>query len=776
MASNPAAITSFASVAALRSVPAVAGLQYQNIYLEAYTSGTGKGGGALFWNSTSAVNDNGVTIFKPNDGGATGRWYRQSTPTGGIPQSWGGAVEDGVTDDSTAVQRVYNLFSANAGTGTILVEGKTALARPVYYFGFPGQGLAVQGNVGLSRGLNGAGYKWIGTGYPFMIACYAANETIFDGVCFDSGTSLGTDLLANIAFIAANTGSAVPVLTAPVVAGISVTASISTTANLIAGRIVPVGAAGSSNFEMVLISNVGGGTFTATFMNNHATSEPVGGGAGSSGCGVRNSSSSSPSQMTATTLSAPLTAGSNVVITPVSMTGIKAGFPVAIGGLTPLIRRETVYVKSITASTFTADVGFNHAAGERVLVATASILIGNITSAGDVQVSETEVSGVQISSIAGSSLPGNSYAGIRYIGTGNVKNHIVNSPTISFQDYYIALESSSGNVRLRHCIGSNAQCADFLLNGTANIELVGFETEDQNAAGCRFVVGGTSGTGSIRITGGQWVGIAPPDDFIIQTNGSVYLFGNSFNNGRTGSSVPLIQSVELYTPGISNPGSLTSIANWYENATNFTPIFYQAGSTNAINYGSYPIDIGVPNLFSLFDYSQNGNLQPVIGQLAFMGVGPTIDTATAGITFSSLANAVDTGTRTSPITFTQFQTGATSIVLRLCGLPAKTRILSVTLDVTAAFSGTAGTLLMKAGTTSGGNDLLLATDVKTAPIVVGAVSGDLGAGLATPIQGGYIPSWSGDTGIYITLTSSSGNLSGLTVGSVTPRFKIERIP
>jgi hypothetical protein len=102
-------------------------------------------------------------------------------------------------------------------------------------------------------------------------------------------------------------------------------------------------------------------------------------------------------------------------------------------------------------------------------------------------------------------------------------------------------------------------------------------------------------------------------------------------------------------------------------------------------------------------------------------------------------------------------------------VPAKTKILGVVADVTAAFTGGGNTAVtMQVGIAGGDLDAyLVATDVFAAPIVIGDAEAELGTALSNAGPGvGRLP-WTGTTAIAATFDSTTGTVAGLTTGSVT---------
>ena len=96
-----------ATIAALRLLTSASA----TVIVNEYHSGTGKGGGAFWWDSASTAADNGGTVIKCTSI-TTGRYKRLYSPSYDVTEF--GAKGDGVTDDSTAI----NVLLAIGGTVT----------------------------------------------------------------------------------------------------------------------------------------------------------------------------------------------------------------------------------------------------------------------------------------------------------------------------------------------------------------------------------------------------------------------------------------------------------------------------------------------------------------------------------------------------------------------------------------------------------------------------------------------------------------------------------
>jgi len=141
-----------ANLSALTLTPGGAGLAA--IVEGYYTPGDG-GGGTFSWSSTVSSGDN-ILVVVP-DSGPSGGWVR--TYSGAINVKWAGAYGDGIHDDTTALQNVFNVAPAgtlSSDTISVFMPGGTYvvtaapnrpalnIARPTQLFGQGGTGETTQ--------------------------------------------------------------------------------------------------------------------------------------------------------------------------------------------------------------------------------------------------------------------------------------------------------------------------------------------------------------------------------------------------------------------------------------------------------------------------------------------------------------------------------------------------------------------------------------------------------------------------------------------------------
>lgn len=115
----------------------------------------------------------------------------------------------------------------------------------------------------------------------------------------------------------------------------------------------------------------------------------------------------------------------------------------------------------------------------------------------------------------------------------------------------------------------------------------------------------------------------------------------------------------------------------------------------------------------------------------------------------------------------------------VCVLPAKTRLLRITADVTQVFSGGAvSAASIVVGKTTGGAEYLASFDCKSSAITRGLVDADLGTSLvrSAAVQGGDLPSWTTTTNVMMRLTTVTAFTNALNQGSITITLTTERLP
>lgn len=129
------------------------------------------------------------------------------------------------------------------------------------------------------------------------------------------------------------------------------------------------------------------------------------------------------------------------------------------------------------------------------------------------------------------------------------------------------------------------------------------------------------------------------------------------------------------------------------------------------------------------------------------------------------------------LTYLAFPAGALTADFVLATLPAKTRIINIVADTTAAYTGASITQChMIVGNATGGAQYLASADVLTAPVTKGLADADMGTELtrAAQINGGGVVSWSGTTPVSVRITCVGANCSALATGSTTFYIITER--
>lgn len=193
------------------------------------------------------------------------------------------------------------------------------------------------------------------------------------------------------------------------------------------------------------------------------------------------------------------------------------------------------------------------------------------------------------------------------------------------------------------------------------------------------------------------------------------------------------------------------------------------------SFAALTLPLSQPNVFSntRLVTDANGNLVVTISGSAQITAGTDVTVNDAG----SLGYFRYKATVTTATCVAAFKAAATTADCTIATLPAKTKLVSVYADVTAAFtcSGTCtGTKTIGAGKTAGGVEILAAGLNVAATGQFGLADADLGTAMvrAAAIQGGYLNSWTATTPVIVRFTSGTGNCGSgvatyVNAGSIT---------
>lgn len=260
-----------------------------------------------------------------------------------------------------------------------------------------------------------------------------------------------------------------------------------------------------------------------------------------------------------------------------------------------------------------------------------------------------------------------------------------------------------------------------IIDGACVFDYIGLD-------GCRFLTGGASSSHiTTTIQDSSWSGEAPSvDDVVIDVNGILDLAKVELSNSRTpGVTLPWVRiSGCTRIPNVSGVGgganvsSLRSFGCDYINAIGVAPFIDGSGNllqaSTAANAGYARI---VPHSISSI-----GDRGGVIGGLnplrEFKGHPPSYASlvcqadAVTGVTDWEMGED-GTNQMRRVIAKEAWTAAATSQVLPIFLPNARWKIQALTLLVSPMFAGRNGTITLKAGSTSGGDEYLLAKDVKT---------------------------------------------------------------
>lgn len=500
----------------------------------------------------------------------------------------------------------------------------------------------------------------------------------------------------------------------------------------------------------------------------------------------------------ATTLSAPVAAGSAVTASVGATTDMVAGAAIPIGIGTA--QWEIVYIISVGAGSFAANFKNAHLSGAQVGgnvgsegvklkrcgfqvssiakggASVCGLLLGNLTSSGTPDVA---IGNVEDCNFSSNITPGLCYAGIRIITGGNVKDWSILGGRCEGFQRAIAGENVNGTLKIIGMEFLNGTAADiYIRGGPPSVSIIGCGSEAYTSGtGTRFLDAASAGANpmSIAVTSCNVQSPAPSDDYLIVALCSITLTTNLFTNSRTGSSVAKVQGGGLttVTSGIDS-SQITSIGNYYGNAGPGITVFFDSGNNPISPNGNTVVQS--LRVLSQGDYGTTGSLPPYQGQISLIGAALALNNLTAGVLvpFTGRPSVAFTQVILPASVFS----GAAALTLdaTVLRVPIGTRIVSVLAQVTTAFTGPTGPLNFVVGTTAGGAELL-ASFAAGSVANFGLADADMGTAMtrAAMVQGGDMALWAAGGIINVRLTSSSGNLTGLVGGSLRLLIETSRV-
>jgi hypothetical protein len=206
-------------------------------------------------------------------------------------------------------------------------------------------------------------------------------------------------------------------------------------------------------------------------------------------------------------------------------------------------------------------------------------------------------------------------------------------------------------------------------------------------------------------------------------------------------------------------------------------------STNAVAYSPVVVEAGSPHPHNL-EIHHNAYTDAT-GALADTRRLEPMDVAAPAATFVFQTSGTgNSGQYILGVNLSAFTAAALTQTVTALTLPKGAKVKSAYLYWNDKLVlPAAPTITAKVGTTSGGDEYLLATDVSASPTqFVGKATADLGAALTTGYaQGGYVQDYFNATPVYLTLTSSAGNLgtgaaTRLTAGTLFLIMEVDVLP
>lgn len=235
------------------------------------------------------------------------------------------------------------------------------------------------------------------------------------------------------------------------------------------------------------------------------------------------------------------------------------------------------------------------------------------------------------------------------------------------------------------------------------------------------------------------------------------------------SDVGVVASGAITAAGLTSSGDLTlsrtGVTNKIISAANDSITTALVAATTFSNSaahtaGDLEYDFQKSDNTSLFTISDKGPLNPIVVGTAPVGTGISVNRL----------SALRTVLHSVTIAETALTDADTSQAIDIWTVPAKTRVVRIIADVTAAFTGGGNTACtLQVGVSGGDTDAYLkAFDCFSGAVTKGLVYADLGVALDPASTGvAAFPDFTGAKAIAAQWDSTTGTVAGFTAGSVT---------